>query len=139
MSDVSHDDGRMDPKHDRAGLSWRTIDTELAELAYDSVSDRSATALVRGSEGTRSLIFEAPSLTLDLEVTALGARRRLMGQLSPPQPAHVMVRHQDGIAAVEADGSGRFRVDDLPVGPGSLRCRLGGEKGANVVTDWVTL
>jgi hypothetical protein len=129
MSDVSHDEG----------LVWRTIDAELAELSYDSASDPSATARLRGPEGTRLLTFQAPSLTVDLEVAAQGARRRLVGQLDPPQTAHVMVRHQDGVVAAEADESGRFRVEDLPVGPGSLRCHLGGDRGARVVTDWITL
>ncbi len=139
MSDVRHEEGGTDPRHDRAIVAWRTIDAELAELAYDSVSDRSSTGLVRGPEGIRSLIFEAPSLTVDLEVAVLGTRRRLIGQLSPPQPARVMIRHQDGVVAVEADESGWFRVEDLPVGPGSLRCHLGGDEGgAQVVTDWVT-
>jgi hypothetical protein len=122
------------------GLAWRPIDAEVAELAYDSVADRSTTDAVRGSEDTRLLTFEAPSLTVEVQVTALGGRRHLVGQLLPHRRAHVMVRHQDGIATADADGLGRFWVDDLAPGPGSLRCQLGGEPaGAPVVTDWVTL
>jgi hypothetical protein len=126
------------PLTGRYSFTWRTIDAELAELAYDSVVGRAAG--VRGSEDQRLLTFEAPRLTLELQVSALGARRRLIGQLVPPQRARVMVRHQEGIVAVEADELGRFRVEDLPAGPGSLRCHLAGEEGgAPVVTDWVTL
>lgn len=122
----------------RDSFTWRTIEAELAELAFDSVGH--ALTGVRGSPLQRQLTFEAPSLTLEVEVSAEGAHRRLVGQLIPPQPARVMIRHQGGIVAVEADETGRFRVEDLPAGPGSLRCHLGGGAGgAPVVTDWVTL
>jgi hypothetical protein len=122
----------------RDSFTWRTIEAELAELAFDSIGH--ALTGVRGSPPQRQLTFEAPSLTLEIEVSAEGEQRRLLGQLVPPQPARVLIRHQDGIVAVEADEAGRFQVDDLPAGPGSLRCHLGGGSGgAPVVTDWVTL
>jgi hypothetical protein len=122
----------------RDSFTWRTIEAELAELAFDSVGH--ALTGVRGAPQQRQLTFEAPSLTLEVEVRAEGEHRRLLGQLVPPGPARVMIRHQGGIVAVEADETGRFRVDDLPAGPGSLRCHLGGGAGgAPVVTDWVTL
>jgi hypothetical protein len=139
---MTHGDGVAHPTHEAGsdGFTWRPIDAEVAELAYDSVADRSAAGRVRGSEGTRLLTFEAPRLTVELQITALGSRRDMIGQLVPNRRARVMVRHQDGIATVDADGFGRFRVEDLPSGPGSLRCHLGGEQaGAAVVTDWVTL
>jgi hypothetical protein len=122
----------------RDSFTWRTIEAELAELAFDSVGH--ALTGVRGSPQQRQLTFEAPSLTLEVEVSAEGEHRRLLGQLIPPQPAHVMIRHQGGVVAVEADQTGRFLVDDLPAGPGSLRCHLGGGAGGTpVVTDWVML
>jgi hypothetical protein len=139
---MSHGDGITDATYEAGsdGFTWRPIDAEVAELAYDSVADRSLASAVRGSEGTRLLTFEAPGLTVEVEVTALGARRHMIGQLLPNRRARVMVRHQDGIATVDADRFGRFRVEDLPSGPGSLRCHLAGEEaGAPVVTDWVTL
>jgi hypothetical protein len=139
---MSHGDGITDATCEAGsdGFTWRPIDAEVAELAYDSVADRSLASAVRGSEGTRLLTFEAPGLTVEVEVTALGARRHMIGQLLPNRRARVMVRHQDGIATVDADRFGRFRVEDLPSGPGSLRCHLAGEEaGAPVVTDWVTL
>jgi hypothetical protein len=139
---MSHGDGIADPTHETGSdsFTWRPIDAEVAELAYDSVAGGSAAGAVRGSEDTRLLTFEAPGLTVELQVTALGTRRHLVGQLVPNRQARVLVRHQDGIATVDADAFGRFRVEDLPSGPGSLRCHLGGERaGAPVVTDWVTL
>jgi hypothetical protein len=143
LAQVVADAAPVPPEVRRTGhesLTWRTVDAELAELAYDSVVDSSLDAGVRGPEGTRLLSFEAPGLTVELEVASSGARRRLTGQLIPPQRARVMVRHQEGIATVEADEMGRFAVEDLPLGPASLRCHLGGGEGAApVVTDWFTL
>jgi hypothetical protein len=139
---MSHGDGMTDPTHETGGdgFAWRPVDADVAELAYDSVADRSLAVAVRGSEGIRLLTFEAQGLTVEVQVTALGTRRHMIGQLIPNRQARVMVRHQDGIATVDADRSGRFRVDDLPSGPGSLRCHLGGDQaGAPVVTDWVML
>lgn len=124
----------------RECFTWRTIDAELAVLTYDSALDRTATGIVRGLDGPRLLSFEGRELGVELEVTAVGRRRRLVGQLVPPQPARVEVRHRDGLAVVEVDELGRFRTEELPAGPSSLRCRLTGPTGtASVVTDWVTL
>lgn len=125
----------------RDSFAWRTIDAELAALTYDSAAEHPATAVVRASEGPRLVTFEAPDLTVEVEVTVLGARRRLIGQLVPPHQALVTVRHhQGGTVAVEADELGRFRAEDLPAGLSSLRCQLAGmEEGATVVTDWIVL
>src|SRR5437588_4729513 len=61
-------------------FAWRTIDAELAELAEDSLL--TGTAGVRGAD-TRLLTFEAPSVSAVVEVTELGVRRRLVGQVIP--------------------------------------------------------
>lgn len=124
----------------RESFTWRTIDAELAALTYDSVVDRPTTSVVRGTEGPRLLSFEASEFSVELEVTAVGARRRVVGQLTPPQPARVEVRHRAGHTLVEADELGRFRTEDLAAGPSSLRCHLTGRRGAApVVTEWITL
>ena len=159
-----HEDSGIDPKHDplwqevmtlvawadplppeiprlgRSSLTWRTIDAELAELAYDSVGALPVGVRGAGSEGPRQLTFEAPGLTLELQLVASRDRRQLMGFLDPAQEASIMVRHEDGIAAVRADRSGRFVVEDLPPGPATLRCHLARRGGDRpVVTDWVNL
>lgn len=122
----------------RSSLTWRTIDAELAELAYDSVG--ALPVGFRGSAGPRQLTFEAPGFTLELQLVASGDRRRLLGFLEPAQEASIMVRHGDGIVAARADRSGRFVVDDLAAGPATLRCHLAGRGGNRpVVTDWVNL
>jgi hypothetical protein len=122
----------------RSSLTWRTIDAELAELAYDSVG--ALPVGVRGSAGPRQLTFEAPGLTLELQLVAAGDRRRLLGFLEPAQEASIMVRHGGGIVAARTDRSGRFVVEDLAAGPATLRCHLAGRGGNRpVVTDWVNL
>jgi hypothetical protein len=124
----------------RESFAWRTIDAELAALAYDSVVDRPMSDVVRGSQGPRMLTFEAPDLTVEIQVTTVGARRRLSGQLTPPQPARLTVQHPRSTTVIEADELGRFMADDLPAGPSSLRCHRGGGEGDTpVVTEWVTL
>jgi hypothetical protein len=125
----------------RDSLAWRTIDEELATLTYDSAAEPPVAAVVRASEGPRLLTFEARDLTVEVEVTALGAQRRLIGQLVPPRQALVTVRHhREGTVTVEADELGRFRAEDLPAGLSSLRCELAGmTAGAAVVTDWIAL
>ena len=121
-----------------AAYDLRTIDAELAALANDSLLDRTL-AGVRGDQGPRWLTFEAPGLTVEVEVTILGARRRLIGQLVPAGRATVTVRHRGGAVQVEADELGRFRADDLPPGPASLRCDLIGGATGPVVTDWIAI
>jgi hypothetical protein len=138
--------GRADPvpaqvvEAARASLTWRRIDAELAELTYDMAIDSERLANVRGEEGPRALTFEAPDLTIEVEVARLGERRRLLGQIIPPQQAALELRHADGQVAVEADQLGRFTVQGFPGGPVSLRCRLAAAPAARVVeTDWVVV
>lgn len=121
----------------RAAFAWRTIDAELAELTYDSLLDDRPLAGIRGSGGAQVLSFEASDVSLDLEIAAQpGERRRLVGQLAPPQPASVEVRTLGGTTATQTDELGRLLVEDVSPGPLSLCCRL--EGGATIVTDWIS-
>jgi hypothetical protein len=137
---------RLEPVPDRLvqaaldAYAWRTIDAELAELAFDSLADQDATALVRGHQQERLLSFRASGLTIEIEVTATGPARRLIGQLVPPQRAEVEIRRQDGIVTIATDEFGRFIADRMPAGPVSLR--LGpapGESRPAVVTEWIPI
>jgi hypothetical protein len=120
--------------------AWRTIDADLAELVFDSLADREDTALVRGRQQERLLSFRSRALTIEIEVTAAGGSRRLIGQLVPPQQAVVEIRHRDEVVTLESDELGRFSADALPPGPVSLRCGEGaGEARSPVVTDWVPI
>jgi hypothetical protein len=123
----------------RASLTWRTIDADLAALEFDSAVDAAATA-VRSGEGPRLLTFSAPGLSIEVEVSPIGPRRQLVGQLVPAQPARIDVRHAGGVSTVQADQLGRFGVDAVSAGPVSLRCHLGGvPSSVPVVTEWIPL
>ena len=121
----------------RSSFTWRTVDSELAELAEDSALD--ALAGVRGAAGPRLLTFEAPAATVVVEVTSRGSAHRLLGQLVHPRAADIEVRHADGTSVVHADEWGRFRVETVPSGPVSLACSFSGHPARRVVTSWVTL
>jgi hypothetical protein len=118
--------------------AWRTVDADLAELVFDSLADREEAAPVRGRQQERLLSFQASGLAIEVEVTAAGSSRRLIGQLVPPQRTVVEIRHRDGAMAVATDEFGRFAADWMPAGPVSLRCGpAAGEDRSQVVTDWV--
>lgn len=120
----------------RAAFAWRAIDVELAELTYDSVVDEAALAGVRGRGGTRQLTFEAPGLTVEVEVGAADGLH-LVGQLVPAHAGTVEVRHGGGSQTVVVDDLGRFTTDRLPAGPLSLRCSAAA--AAPVDTEWVAV
>lgn len=120
----------------RGSFAWRTIDAELAELAYDSAADEAA-AFVRTSGGRRLLTFDAPEVSVELEVLAEG---RLEGQLVPPRRATIEIHHSGGTVTVEADDLGRFTAEGLEHGPVSLVCRLHDKAGAaQIVTEWLVM
>lgn len=94
----------------------------------------------QGSPEWRQLSFRTSGLTIELEITGGGDYRRLAGQLIPRQSAVVEIRTAGGVIAAEADPLGRFSADSVPLGPVSLRCRLGSGAGrSSVVTGWITL
>lgn len=121
----------------RGSYTWRTIDAELAALVYDSALDAEALAAVRSADTVRLLTFETDELAIELEVTAVEERRRLQGQLVPPGPGFVELRHGGGTLELEADELGRFSAE-VDAGPISLRCRRERD-GAVVETEWVTV
>ena len=118
----------------RSAIAWRTMDAELAELTADSSVESRELAGVRGVATPTMLTFEASGLTVEIELNEQADRRwRVLGQLVPPSPGTVEVRHPGGTQSVTADEVGRFAAGDLPAGPLSLRCVA----GAHVVeTDW---
>lgn len=62
------------------------------------------------------LTFDAPDLSLVVEVFRHGPRRRLMGQLTVPCRICLEVRNAEGVRTVLTDDMGRFSVADLPSG-----------------------
>ncbi|MEY2512693.1 MAG: hypothetical protein QOJ89_51 [bacterium] len=129
----------------RAAIEWRTTGAELAGLVHDSIVDGPAPAGC-GVAAPRVLRFEAPALTIRLEAeteaeTGAGETLRLAGQLAPPQPAQIVVRHGSDLIATCADEHGRFVTGGVACGPVSVRVRLGAEPGAGrlVETAWLTI
>jgi hypothetical protein len=156
MSDESADDelerelrqlaARLDPvppelvQAAAEALSWRNIDAELAELAFDSLLSTDEAALVRSSPGRRLVSFQTPELTIDVEVTATASGRDVMGQITPPQRATVEIRHRAGVVSTEADERGSFRSASLQTGPMSLRLHpAAGGRRPPIVTDWLSI
>ena len=122
----------------RDSYGWRTIDAELARLVADSLM---ATASVRGS-AARLLTYHAGDLTIEVEVTEIAGRLRVLGQVVPPQAARMHADQQGSaggrVAEVSADALGRFVFGDLSPGPTRFRCaRESG--GPPVQTEWTVL
>jgi hypothetical protein len=117
--------------------TWRSIDSDLAELVFDSVAEDHG-VLVRGADHARLLSFEAPGLTVDVQVSGVGEARRIVGQLAPPQRARVRIRQGPDVRALDADELGRFS-GPLREGPFSLMCTGIAAGSRPVVTDWIAL
>jgi hypothetical protein len=114
-------------------FTWRTVDAELAELVADSLE--TAGAGLRGGSDVRLLTFTAGDRQLDVELLTEGASHRLVGELTPPQPARVLVEHAGGTSTEETDELGRFLLADVP--PGRFRLRCEPADGPAVVTPWL--
>src|SRR5262249_16841131 len=114
-------------------FSWRTVDAELAALTADSALE--APAGVRAASQARTLTFTTHDVQVVVQITERAGQRQMLGQLVPGRPAQVLVRQGGLVRTVEADGLGRFVINDLELrGPLSLRCSW--SEGA-VTTDWV--
>ena len=115
----------------RAAFTWRTIDTELAEIVFDSSRELAG---VRSDEANRQLTFRAPGVEIEVMVIEDGLRR-LVGQLVPPSVASVELVVGDAVRAVQTDRLGRFAFEDLA--PGPVRLAVRDPNGGSVQTDWV--
>lgn len=120
----------------RSAFDLRSLDTDLAELVADS---RDSAALVRGVVGRRQLAFAAGSVSLDVEVTGDGARRRLIGIAEGTAGPVTAESSLAGVApvTVELGDHGRFVLEGLAAGPTRLRCP--GFGGRVVCTPWTAL
>ena len=124
----------------RASFTWRMIDAELASLVHDSLTSNAEAILVRSSTmQARQLTFEASGLALEVEVLPQrDGRCRLLGQLTPSQPAEITVEHASGVVTTPADALGRFLAEGVTSGLFRIRCQLAGE-ASYVVTSWVEI
>jgi hypothetical protein len=116
----------------RAAFTWRTIDTELAELVFDSAHDLAG---VRGADENRQITFQAPGVEIEVMVIDDGSRC-LVGQLIPPAGMTVELVAGDTVRSEATDRLGRFTFDD--VAPGPVRLVVLDTEGERVVqTEWV--
>ena len=114
--------------------AWHNIDAELAQLTYDSHSDREQAAAVRSEAASiRALTFTSPQLSIELEV----AENTLIGQIIPPGPGTLEVHTTAGVTSSPVDEIGCFSVTPIPASPFRVRCRTA--DGTDVLTGWITL
>jgi hypothetical protein len=115
----------------RSAIAHVRLDAELAELVADAAVD--ARGGVRAVGAPILLSFQADSFAVEVELLDEGGHLHLVGQLVPPTPGVVVVRHGGGTLEVIADEVGRFAADDVARGPVSLRCAV---SGRTIDTDW---
>ncbi len=127
-----------------AAMAVAGLDSEMAGLAEDRLVGSGA----RATERTRSISFEAASLTIMVTVVELAdGRLRLDGWLAPSAPLRVELRlPQTGggrsSLTTRADESGRFVFPAVPRGLAWLvvhRDGADGSDGSTVVTPTVSL
>jgi hypothetical protein len=115
-------------------FAWHNIDAELAQLTYDSHSDRERAAVVRSETASiRALTFTSARLSIELEVS----ESTLIGQIIPPQAGTLEVHTTAGVTSSPVDEIGCFAVEPIPNSPFRLRCRTA--DGTDVLTGWITL
>jgi hypothetical protein len=77
-------------------------------------SDRSASRVAAGPQGTRLLTFEAPAVVVELQVVPAGSARQLEGHVDGAGGWELSREHAGGVLPVTSDEHGRFRVDAVP-------------------------
>jgi hypothetical protein len=128
----------------RFAYCWRSVDSELAELSFDSLVDHDLALAVRAAGDPalepRMLGFGAvvggENVAIEVEVTPGPGRPALVGQLLPPDATTVELQAGTGeVDTVQADELGRFLIEPVPSGPVRLRMRHG---ESLVHTTWVS-
>ena len=119
----------------KAALSWRNVDAELAEIAFDSTEEEALSG-VRSSATARMISFEAGRWTIDIEYDE--PRSHLMGQVDPVTQVQVEIRYAGGASTTDSDELGRFDFEDIPRGPMSLTIRIPGDLEV-IRTEWTVL
>lgn len=116
----------------RSAIAYLRMDAELAELTDSAPADAQMAGL-RAVGAPTLLLFEADGFTVEIELFHVSGGRLLGGQLTPPYPGRVVIRHGGGTLEVVADEVGRFLAENIAPGPLSLQCAVGGR---TIETDW---
>jgi hypothetical protein len=117
----------------KAAFSWRTIEAELAHLAYDSSAE--AINGVRSTATARMLSFETGERLIDVEYNAV--TYRLMGQIEPARIMPVELHLSGSVVATQTDDLGRFLFEGVLPGPVAMVFRLSTDEV--VKTEWIVL
>lgn len=118
-------------------FAWRTVDTELAALTYDSLLDEEPASVRSTSQALRTLTFDADGLTIELEIDTGVTGRRLLGQLVPAEVDGLTVTSDDIAVSPELDAFGRFGVP-IPAVTSRITLRVvrsGGRAVVSLVVD----
>ncbi len=128
----SHRD--VDPQHReaaRAAFTWRTVDAELMELAYDSLDSPSAVRGVVAAQ-PRALSFTSRRGSLEVEIDG----DRVRGHVVPAAVVTVLMSNAAGERAeATTDEDGMFVL--LGTLPGPVRFSVEGDLSGT--TPWVRL
>ncbi len=115
--------------------AWHNIDSELAQLTYDSRQDSGEATVMRAETASiRALTFTSAHLSLELEVT----EGSVLGQIIPPRSGTLEIHpRNDESTTTEVDELGCFSVEPIPPSPFRLRWRA--PDGTDVMTGWITI
>ena len=120
----------------RAALSWRSLDSELAEMIHDSAVDGHDLLVRDTNDGHRVMSFANDEVRIDVEFSG----SQLVGQIVPPTPAIIELYREGSQPAdsTTADEFGAFVLTDVDPGPLSLVCRS--EDGrVSIRTSWTAI
>jgi hypothetical protein len=119
-----------------AAYTFRTLDAELAVLAFDSAADGNE-QLVRSESPARMLSFETADLTIEVEIIPQGGTIHLVGQILPPTTVQIDVLQPESVITGTTDGLGRFSLILRAPGPFQLSLPHAGARGGAAVTEWI--
>ena len=119
----------------KAVYTMRTLDEELAMLAYDSRTDPELAGAFRSEPlSVRSLVFGVGDVTLDVDVLA----DAFVGQLTPPMTGSIVVETpSDPPLRADIDELGMFKVPLCSAG--DVRFRVEPADGQAFVTEWTRI
>ena len=108
--------------------AWRTIDEELAALAFDSSEELMP---VRTDTTVRTMSFELDDLHIDLQIDVTA--RTVIGQVEPEGEGQASLIHRGGVLDTTIGDFSTFSFNDVPTGPVAVRVTL---SDRTVRTEW---